>query len=56
MVASERRGRSGRWLVLLLIVCAAVAILLVLDQWEKWTCGPPDGVWVESPDQCVELP
>lgn len=38
------------------LVVAVLAALLVGTQLDKWTCGPPDGVWVEGPDHCQDLP
>lgn len=50
-------GRGGRMTAAVLIVAVIVlAVILVTSQIEKWTCAPPDGVWVEASDRCIDLP
>jgi cell division septal protein FtsQ len=49
--------RSARLtVVLVLVIALAVAGVVALFQIGKWTCDPPDQVWVEGPDHCVDLP
>lgn len=55
-VVSNSQGAAVVTLVVAVIVVLAMGAILVVTQWDKWTCGPPDGVWVEGPDQCMELP
>jgi hypothetical protein len=38
------------------VIFVAVLVLLVVTQIDKWTCGPPDGVWVEASETCQSLP
>ena len=57
MGTEPRRGRGGRMtIVVLIIVVVLVAVILVTSQIDKWTCAPPDGVWVEAPDRCIDFP
>lgn len=39
-----------------MLIVLALAALLLVTQLDKWTCAPPDGVWVEGPDHCMDLP
>lgn len=55
-MATNDRGAAGVILVIGIALILAVGALLVVTQLDKWTCGPPDGVWVEGPDHCMELP
>jgi hypothetical protein len=50
--ATEPRFVVGLILLATLMIVAVIAI----TQIGKWTCEPPDSVWVEGPDRCVELP
>lgn len=57
MGTEPRGGRGGRMTAAVLIVAVIVlAVILVTSQIEKWTCAPPDGVWVEASDRCIDLP
>jgi hypothetical protein len=57
MGTEARRGSGGRITAGVLIVAfVVVAVVLVLTEMDKWTCAPPDGVWVEAPDRCIALP
>lgn len=38
------------------LALVALAVVLVMTELPKWTCAPPDGVWVEASDRCVDLP
>ncbi len=49
---SKARFAVGLVLLATLIIVAVIAVAQI----GKWTCEPPDGVWVEGPDHCVELP
>lgn len=55
-VMSNSRGAAVVTLVIGTVVVLALGAVLVVTQWDKWTCAPPDGVWVEGPDHCTELP
>lgn len=56
-IMPERKARSPRILIgLVILAIAAVGIILVADQFDKWSCNEPDGLWVESPDRCIDLP
>lgn len=52
---TRRRVPRILW-VAVIAVAALLALILVVTQIDKWTCSPPDQVWVESPDHCVDLP
>lgn len=57
MGTEERRGRRGRMsMVVFLVAVVLLLTLLVTSQIDKWTCAPPDGVWVEASDRCIDLP
>ncbi len=43
-------------LIVAILVTFALAALLLVTQLDTWTCNAPDGVWLEGPDHCVELP
>ena len=53
---SNSRDAAVVTLVVAAIVVVAVGAALVVTQWDKWTCAPPDGVWVEAADNCMDLP
>jgi uncharacterized integral membrane protein len=58
-MAEARERRRSRGLVLTLAVGGLLVILLlvvVVTNLGKWTCGPPDGVWVESVNRCLSVP
>lgn len=55
-VMSESRGAAVVTLVVAVVVVLALGAALVVTQWDKWTCAPPDGMWVEAADNCMELP
>jgi hypothetical protein len=40
----------------IVIILVAVLVVLVVTQIDKWTCGPPDGIWVEASETCQSLP
>jgi hypothetical protein len=57
MGTDQRRGRRGRmWMVVFFVAVVLPLALLVTSQIGKWTCAPPDGVWVEASDRCIDLP
>jgi hypothetical protein len=57
MRAREATGRGARVAVIVaLVLVVVIGVVLVVTQIDKWTCSPPAGVWVESADECVELP
>lgn len=55
---ADRRVAGRRWglLAAVLIVTLLVVALVVAMQWSKWTCGEPDGVWVEAAERCLGVP
>jgi hypothetical protein len=56
---NERRTPSRVTLVLAtacVLALVAVGGLLLVTQIPKWSCDPPDHLWVEAPDHCLELP
>ncbi|MGH2748995.1 MAG: hypothetical protein ACRDKB_13895 [Actinomycetota bacterium] len=55
-VITESRGAAVVTLLVAVVVVLALGAALVVTQWDKWTCAPPDGVWVEAADNCMELP
>ncbi|MDQ4027774.1 MAG: hypothetical protein M3214_06970 [Actinomycetota bacterium] len=55
--AKQRNNPGARIAVTVaLVALLAVATILVVTQIDKWSCGPPDSVWAESPDRCLDLP
>jgi hypothetical protein len=57
MGTEERRGRRGRMSMVVFFVAVVLLLaLFVTSQIDKWTCAPPDGVWVEASDRCIDLP
>jgi hypothetical protein len=57
MGTDQRRGRRGRmWMVVFFVAVVLPLAFLVTSQIGKWTCAPPDGVWVEASDRCIDLP
>ncbi len=57
MGTEERGRRRGRMsMVVFLVAVVLLLALLVTSQIDKWTCAPPDGLWVEASDRCIDLP
>jgi hypothetical protein len=59
MVLTRGRAKGGEVKVVagsVVVIFVAVLVLLVVTQIDKWTCGPPDGVWVEASETCQSLP
>jgi hypothetical protein len=51
------RTSKGRFAIgLMMLATLMIVAVIAVAQIGKWTCEPPDGVWVEGPDHCMEMP